>query len=57
MASLSDADRALASYRGKMGDCIMFGASDMNHPAPRSFCDECKKYIKATDVRDIMKDW
>ena len=54
---LSPADRRDASYAGKNGDCIMFGESDIANNAPRAFCDVCKKYIKATDLRDIMKDW
>jgi hypothetical protein len=55
---VSESDRQKESYSGAAGaDCIMFGESDMSSSAARTFCDDCIKYIKGTDVRDITKDW
>ena len=37
--------------------CIMFGSGDMNSSTLRSYCDQCRKFIKATDADDLTKHW
>jgi hypothetical protein len=45
-------NKALASFSGGGGTCIMFheGPSVDPNQATEGFCDECSKYIRATDL-------
>ncbi len=57
-SGLTEDQKNLATYGGIQGTCIMFGAGgDEAEPARDSFCDTCKKYIKARNLTDVKADW
>jgi hypothetical protein len=37
--------------------CVMYGASDLDATYKLDFCDDCKRFIRATDLSDVTKDW
>jgi hypothetical protein len=42
----------------KLGQgCIMYGAGDPHTSDKINFCDECKKYIRATNLSNVIKNW
>jgi hypothetical protein len=37
--------------------CIMYGSADMNSATMRTYCENCAKFIRATEADDITKAW
>ena len=57
-ASLTVVQKGLASYGGLGGTCIMFGeGGDDPEPSRDSYCDSCKKYLKARNLSDLKSNW
>ena len=52
---LSDLDKALASYSGKPGTCIMFGenSGQGDSLATTGYCPQCEDNIKHRDIHDL----
>ena len=54
---LSATDKACASFGGKSGSCVMFGADNMAKSSKGTWCDNCKTYIRGTHLDDVRKHW
>jgi hypothetical protein len=54
---LSATDKACASFGGKSGSCVMFGADNMAKSSKGTWCDSCKTYIRGTHLDDVRKHW